>query len=79
MKLTYSSFPQDSGAGEGSWAGLCFSPSQWSMITGLAFSLLDPDYICIQGVDYEVIAFEATTANLLVFYCFSCSAFFSPI
>ncbi|KAG6776190.1 hypothetical protein POTOM_019696 [Populus tomentosa] len=54
MKLTCSSFPQDSGAGEGSWAGLCFSPSQWFMITGLAFSLLDPDYICIQGVDYEL-------------------------
>ncbi|KAF2297535.1 hypothetical protein GH714_025271 [Hevea brasiliensis] len=29
--LTYSVSPRDSGVGEGSWAGLCFSPSQWSM------------------------------------------------
>ncbi|XP_043809509.1 uncharacterized protein LOC110605820 isoform X2 [Manihot esculenta] len=29
--LTYSVLPRDSGVGEGSWAGLCFSPSQWSM------------------------------------------------
>ncbi|KAF9682750.1 hypothetical protein SADUNF_Sadunf05G0141000 [Salix dunnii] len=46
-------------------------------ITGPAFSLLDPDYIYIQGIDYEVIAFKATTANLLIFYCFSCPAFLS--
>ncbi|KAI3442640.1 uncharacterized protein J3R85_000874 [Psidium guajava] len=30
-KLTYSVLPQDCGIGEGSWAGLCFSPNQWSM------------------------------------------------
>ncbi|KAK3230103.1 hypothetical protein Dsin_001984 [Dipteronia sinensis] len=30
-KLTYSVLPPDSGVGEGSWTGLCFSPSQWSM------------------------------------------------
>ncbi|XP_031282112.1 uncharacterized protein LOC116140656 isoform X1 [Pistacia vera] len=30
-RLTYSVLPQDCGVGEGSWAGLCFSPSQWSM------------------------------------------------
>ncbi|KAF8404430.1 hypothetical protein HHK36_009315 [Tetracentron sinense] len=30
-RLTYSVLPRDSGVGEGSWAGLCFSPSQWSM------------------------------------------------
>ncbi|KAF6163657.1 hypothetical protein GIB67_036117 [Kingdonia uniflora] len=29
-KLTYSVPPRDNGVGEGSWAGLCFSPSQWS-------------------------------------------------
>ncbi|KAF9610398.1 hypothetical protein IFM89_022309 [Coptis chinensis] len=28
--VTYSVLPRDSGVGEGSWAGLCFSPSQWS-------------------------------------------------
>ncbi|TXG53300.1 hypothetical protein EZV62_022469 [Acer yangbiense] len=28
---TYSVLPPDSGVGEGSWTGLCFSPSQWSM------------------------------------------------
>ncbi|XP_065847310.1 uncharacterized protein [Euphorbia lathyris] len=30
-RLTYSVLPRDSGVGEGSWAGLCFSPRQWSM------------------------------------------------
>ncbi|GLT55000.1 hypothetical protein SLA2020_281570 [Shorea laevis] len=30
-RLTYSVLPRDNGVGEGSWAGLCFSPSQWSM------------------------------------------------
>uniref|UniRef100_A0A6N2KS63 Cleavage/polyadenylation specificity factor A subunit N-terminal domain-containing protein n=1 Tax=Salix viminalis TaxID=40686 RepID=A0A6N2KS63_SALVM len=30
-QLTYSVLPRDSGVGEGSWAGLCFSRSQWSM------------------------------------------------
>lgn len=30
-RLTYSVLPQDGGVGEGSWAGLCFSPSQLSM------------------------------------------------
>lgn len=30
-RLTYSVLPQDCGIGEGSWAGLCFSPNQWSM------------------------------------------------
>ncbi|KAL5703681.1 hypothetical protein ACHQM5_022206 [Ranunculus cassubicifolius] len=29
-ELIYSALPQDSGVGEGSWAGLSFSPSQWS-------------------------------------------------
>jgi hypothetical protein len=31
-RLTYSVLPRDNGVGEGSWAGLCFSPSQWSMV-----------------------------------------------
>ncbi|KAI5654470.1 hypothetical protein M9H77_31657 [Catharanthus roseus] len=30
-RLTYSVSPHDCGVGEGSWAGLCFNPSQWSM------------------------------------------------
>ncbi|KAG7942965.1 hypothetical protein I3843_15G014400 [Carya illinoinensis] len=30
-RVTYSVLPRDGGVGEGSWAGLCFSPSQWSM------------------------------------------------
>ncbi|KAK6938275.1 hypothetical protein RJ641_031783 [Dillenia turbinata] len=30
-RLTYSVLPPDDGVGEGSWAGLCFNPSQWSM------------------------------------------------
>ncbi|KAL5843743.1 hypothetical protein ACOSQ3_009738 [Xanthoceras sorbifolium] len=30
-RLTYSVLPPDRGIGEGSWTGLCFSPSQWSM------------------------------------------------
>lgn len=30
-RVTYSVSPQDGGVGEGSWAGLHFSPSQWSM------------------------------------------------
>ncbi|PKI55614.1 uncharacterized protein LOC116189859 isoform X1 [Punica granatum] len=30
-KITYSVLPQDCGVGEGSWAGVCFSPSHWSM------------------------------------------------
>lgn len=30
-KLTFSASPRDCGVGEGSWAGLCFSPSVWSM------------------------------------------------
>ncbi|KAL5703652.1 hypothetical protein ACHQM5_022179 [Ranunculus cassubicifolius] len=29
-ELIYSALPRDSGVGEGSWAGLSFSPSQWS-------------------------------------------------
>ncbi|XP_054823431.1 uncharacterized protein LOC129321620 [Prosopis cineraria] len=29
--LTYSVSPNDYGIGEGSWSGLCFSPSQWFM------------------------------------------------
>ncbi|XP_077242073.1 uncharacterized protein LOC143882472 isoform X2 [Tasmannia lanceolata] len=28
---TYTVLPQDCGVGEGSWAGMCFSPSHWSM------------------------------------------------
>lgn len=31
-ELTYSALPRDSGVGEGSWAGLSFSPSQWSTV-----------------------------------------------
>ncbi|GAV66122.1 hypothetical protein CFOL_v3_09632 [Cephalotus follicularis] len=31
-RLTYSVLPRDCGVGEGSWAGLCFSPSQWSTV-----------------------------------------------
>ncbi|KAJ7969814.1 Guanine nucleotide-binding protein, beta subunit [Quillaja saponaria] len=31
-RLTYSVLPQDYGIGEGSWSGLCFSPSQWSTV-----------------------------------------------
>jgi hypothetical protein len=38
--LLISSFPQDSGAGEGSWAGLCFSPSQWSMVIAFFIALI---------------------------------------
>lgn len=30
-RVIYSAGPQDCGVGEGSWAGLCFSPTQWSM------------------------------------------------
>ncbi|XP_026395944.1 uncharacterized protein LOC113290542 [Papaver somniferum] len=30
-RITYSVLPRDNGVGEGSWAGLCFNPSQWSM------------------------------------------------
>ncbi|XP_019152910.1 PREDICTED: uncharacterized protein LOC109149551 [Ipomoea nil] len=30
-RLTFSISPRDSGVGEGSWAGLCFNPTQWSM------------------------------------------------
>ncbi|KAK3043871.1 hypothetical protein RJ639_000570 [Escallonia herrerae] len=30
-RLTFSVSPRDCGVGEGSWAGLCFSPNQWSM------------------------------------------------
>ncbi|KAF3445507.1 hypothetical protein FNV43_RR10683 [Rhamnella rubrinervis] len=30
-RLTYTVLPHDSGVGEGSWAGLCFSSTQWSM------------------------------------------------
>ncbi|XP_017242268.1 uncharacterized protein LOC108214653 isoform X3 [Daucus carota subsp. sativus] len=30
-RIIYSACPQDCGVGEGSWAGLCFSPVQWSM------------------------------------------------
>lgn len=30
-RLTYSVSPRDCGVGEGSWAGLCFNPTQWSM------------------------------------------------
>ena len=31
-RVTFSALPRDCGVGEGSWAGLCFSPSQWSMV-----------------------------------------------
>ncbi|CAH1425588.1 unnamed protein product [Lactuca virosa] len=31
-RLTFSVSPHDFGVGEGGWAGLCFSPSQWSTI-----------------------------------------------
>lgn len=30
-RITFSVSPEDFGVGEGSWAGLCFSPTQWSM------------------------------------------------
>lgn len=30
-RLTYTVSPRDCGVGESSWAGLCFSPMQWSM------------------------------------------------
>ncbi|PON76206.1 Guanine nucleotide-binding protein, beta subunit [Parasponia andersonii] len=30
-RLTYTVSPRDHGVGESSWAGLCFSPTQWSM------------------------------------------------
>ncbi|XP_055835245.1 uncharacterized protein LOC129903727 isoform X2 [Solanum dulcamara] len=30
-RLTYSVSPRDYSVGEGSWAGLCFNPTQWSM------------------------------------------------
>lgn len=30
-KITYSVLPRDFGVGEGSWSGMCFSPTQWSM------------------------------------------------
>ncbi|RZC64901.1 hypothetical protein C5167_008591 [Papaver somniferum] len=30
-RITYSVLPRDNGVGEGSWAGLCFNPSQWYM------------------------------------------------
>ncbi|CAH9140151.1 unnamed protein product [Cuscuta epithymum] len=29
--VTFSISPRDCGVGEGSWAGLCFNPTQWSM------------------------------------------------
>lgn len=32
-RLTYSALPSDNGVGEGSWAGLCFSPNQISMVS----------------------------------------------
>lgn len=31
-RFTYSVLPRDSGLGEGSWAGLCFSPSELSTV-----------------------------------------------
>ncbi|KAH7525119.1 hypothetical protein FEM48_Zijuj06G0191300 [Ziziphus jujuba var. spinosa] len=30
-RLTYTVLPRDFGVGESSWAGVCFSPTQWSM------------------------------------------------
>ncbi|PSS00061.1 CCR4-associated factor like [Actinidia chinensis var. chinensis] len=30
-RLTFSALPRDCGVGEGGWAGICFSPSQWCM------------------------------------------------
>ncbi|XP_028101822.1 uncharacterized protein LOC114301106 isoform X1 [Camellia sinensis] len=36
-RLTFSVSPRDCGVGEGGWAGLCFSPNQWSM-TAVAHS-----------------------------------------
>ena len=39
-QLTYSVLPRDSGVGEGSWAGLCFSRSQWSMVTNFFVALI---------------------------------------
>lgn len=38
-RLTYSVLPQDCGVGEVSWAGLCFNPSQWSMVSSFAYKL----------------------------------------
>ncbi|RZC44163.1 hypothetical protein C5167_037118 [Papaver somniferum] len=35
-RITYSVLPRDNGVGEGSWAGLCFNPSQWSMLSPVA-------------------------------------------
>lgn len=37
-------------------------------ITGLAFSSIDPDYIYIQGVDYEVIGFKDTRAEIIFLF-----------
>lgn len=34
-RIIYSAGPQDGGVGEGSWAGLCFSPTQWSNVSFL--------------------------------------------
>lgn len=38
-RLTYSVSPRDCGVGEGSWAGLCFNPTQWSMVFDLMYLL----------------------------------------
>lgn len=38
-RSTFSISPRDSGVGEGSWAGLCFNPTQWSMVLYLLIYL----------------------------------------
>lgn len=44
--LTYSALPPDNGIGEGSWAGLSFSPYQISMVSSFSTINVGSLYTC---------------------------------
>ncbi|CAN0921578.1 hypothetical protein LINGRAHAP2_LOCUS32666, partial [Linum grandiflorum] len=44
-RLTYSALPRDSGVGEGGWAGLSFSPTQFLTVPSLCLTISSVDWI----------------------------------
>ncbi|PSS31712.1 Abnormal embryogenesis protein [Actinidia chinensis var. chinensis] len=53
-RLTFSALPRDCGVGEGGWAGLCFSPSQWST-AAVTRSFCKSIEVCDQDIHFQTI------------------------
>ncbi|KAJ8541504.1 hypothetical protein K7X08_002320 [Anisodus acutangulus] len=59
-RLTYSVSPQECGVGEGSWAGLCFNPIQWSMVFDLMSSSLESVIINVDASHLQLLPIHFT-------------------